>query len=169
MQIPEALLQGTLWEMPAASISGMYIYCEPGEKKAALTDGISKLAGRRVLLAEDIMVNAEIIMMLLSMKKMEVEHALNGRIAVEKFAQHDPGYYDAVLMDIRMPEMDGLEATKRIRALEREDAKTVPIIALTANAFDKDVKRSMQAGLSAHLTKPVEPDRLFKILEDLIK
>ena len=141
----------------------------PGEKKAALTDGISKLAGRRVLLAEDIMVNAEIIMMLLSMKKMEVEHALNGRIAVEKFAQHDPGYYDAVLMDIRMPEMDGLEATKRIRALEREDAKTVPIIALTANAFDKDVKRSMQAGLSAHLTKPVEPDRLFKILEDLIK
>ena len=81
----------------------------------------------------------------------------------------EEGYYDAVLMDIRMPEMDGLEATKRIRALEREDAKTVPIIALTANAFDKDVKRSMQAGLSAHLTKPVEPDRLFKILEDLIK
>jgi PAS domain S-box-containing protein len=141
----------------------------PRETKAAPADGVSKLAGRRVLLAEDIMVNAEIIMMLLSMKKMEVEHALNGRIAVEKFAQHDPGYYDTVLMDIRMPEMDGLEATKRIRAMEREDAKTVPIIALTANDFDKDVKRSMQAGLSAHLTKPVEPDMLFKMLEDLIK
>ena len=139
------------------------------EKKAALTDEISKLVGRRVLLAEDITVNAEIIMMLLSMKKMEVEHALNGRIAVEKFAEHGPGYYDAVLMDMRMPEMDGLEATKRIRAMEREDAKTVPIIALTANAFDKDVKRSMQAGLNAHLTKPVEPDMLFKILEDLIR
>jgi len=141
----------------------------PRETEAAPADGVSKLAGRRVLLAEDIMVNAEIIMMLLSMKKMEVEHALNGRIAVEKFAQHDPGYYDAVLMDIRMPEMDGLEATKRIRAMEREDAKTIPIIALTANAFDKDVKRSMQAGLSAHLTKPVEPDMLFKMLEDMIK
>jgi len=141
----------------------------PREKKAALEDGISKLVGRRVLLAEDVMVNAEIIKMMLSMKKIEVEHALNGRIAVEKFAQHDPGYYDAVLMDIRMPEMDGLEATKRIRAMEREDAKTIPIIALTANAFDKDVKRSMQAGLSAHLTKPVEPDMLFKMLEDMIK
>jgi PAS domain S-box-containing protein len=141
----------------------------PRETEAVPADGVSKLAGRRVLLAEDVMVNAEIITMLLSMKKIEVEHALNGRIAVEKFAQHDPGYYDAVLMDIRMPEMDGLEATKRIRAMEREDAKTVPIIALTANAFDKDVKRSMQAGLNAHLTKPVEPDMLFKILEDLIK
>ena len=141
----------------------------PGETKTALTDDSTKLAGRRVLLAEDIMVNAEIIMMLLSMKKMEVEHALNGRIAVEKFAQHGPGYYDAVLMDIRMPEMDGLEAAKRIRAMEREDAKAVPIIALTANAFDKDVKRSMQAGMNAHLTKPVEPGMLFKILEDLIK
>ena len=141
----------------------------PRETEAVPADGVSKLAGRRVLLAEDVMVNAEIITMLLSMKKIEVEHALNGRIAVEKFAQHDPGYYDAVLMDIRMPEIDGLEATKRIRAMEREDAKTVPIIALTANAFDKDVKRSMQAGLNAHLTKPVEPDMLFKILEDLIK
>ena len=141
----------------------------PWEKNAALTDETSKLVGRRVLLAEDIAVNAEIIMMLLSMKKMEVDHALNGRIAVEKFAEHDPGYYDAVLMDMRMPEMDGLEATKRIRAMEREDAKTIPIIALTANAFDKDVKKSMQAGLNAHLTKPVEPDMLFKMLEDLIK
>ena len=141
----------------------------PREKKAELTDEISKLVGRRVLLAEDIAVNAEIIIMLLSMKKMEVDHALNGRIAVEKFAEHDPGYYDAVLMDMRMPEMDGLEATKRIRAMEREDAKTVPIIALTANAFDKDVKKSMQAGLNAHLTKPVEPDMLFKMLEDLIQ
>ena len=141
----------------------------PREKEAALTDETSKLVGRRVLLAEDIAVNAEIIMMLLSMKKMEVDHALNGRIAVEKFAEHDPGYYDAVLMDMRMPEMDGLEATKRIRAMEQEDAKTVPIIALTANAFDKDVKKSMQAGLNAHLTKPVEPDMLFKILENLIQ
>jgi len=85
------------------------------------------------------------------------------------FADHMPGYYDAVLMDMRMPEMDGLEATRRIRAMDRADAKTVPIIALTANAFDEDVQRSMQAGLNAHLSKPVEPEALFRTLEGLIQ
>ena len=72
-------------------------------------------------------------------------------------------------MDMRMPEMDGLEATRAIRALDRPDAGTIPIIALTANAFDEDVQRSMQAGLNAHLSKPVEPDVLFKTLENLIR
>ena len=77
-------------------------------------------------------------------------------------------YYDAVLMDMRMPEMDGLEATRRIRAMNRIDAKTIPIIALTANAFDEDVQQSMQAGLNAHLSKPVDPDVLFETLEGLL-
>ncbi|MBQ9497173.1 MAG: response regulator, partial [Selenomonadaceae bacterium] len=77
--------------------------------------------------------------------------------------------YAAILMDMRMPEMDGLEATQRIRALPRPDAKTIPIIALTANAFDEDVQRSLQAGLNAHLSKPVEPDVLFETLENMIK
>ena len=80
-----------------------------------------------------------------------------------------PGYYDAILMDMRMPEMDGLEATQVIRAMDRPDAKSIPIIALTANAFDEDVQRSMQAGLNAHLSKPVQPDTLFKTLESLIR
>ena len=71
-------------------------------------------------------------------------------------------------MDLRMPEMDGLEATRRIRAMNRRDAKSIPIIALTANAFDKDVQQSMQAGLNAHLSKPVEPDILFETLEELL-
>ena len=71
-------------------------------------------------------------------------------------------------MDIRMPEMDGLEATEKIRALARTDAATIPIIAMTANAFDEDVQRSLQAGMNAHLTKPVEPDRLYQTLEELI-
>ncbi len=127
------------------------------------------LKGRRILLAEDIEVNAEIMMMVLSMREMEVEHALNGRIATEMFAEHKAGYYDAVLMDMRMPEMDGLEATRTIRAMDRGDAKTIPIIALTANAFDEDVQRSMQAGLNAHLSKPVEPEVLFETLEKLIR
>jgi CheY-like chemotaxis protein len=127
------------------------------------------LTGKRVLLAEDVPVNAEIIMMILSMREMDVELAENGQIAVEKFAQSKPGYYDAILMDMRMPVMDGLEATRTIRAMDREDAKRIPVIALTANAFDEDVQRSMQAGLNAHLSKPVEPEALFKTLEGLIR
>ena len=82
---------------------------------------------------------------------------------------HPDGYYDAILMDMRMPKMDGLEATKHIRELDRPDAVRIPIIALTANAFDEDVQRSLQAGLNAHLSKPVEPDALFNTLKDLLK
>ena len=129
----------------------------------------AELTGRRILLAEDVPVNAEIMMMVLQTRGMEAELAENGRIAVEKFAAHPAGYYDAVLMDMRMPEMDGLEATRRIRAMDREDAKEIPIIALTANAFDEDVQRSLQAGLNAHLSKPVQPESLYETLESLIK
>ena len=127
------------------------------------------LKGRRILLAEDVAVNAEIMVMVLSMREMETEVAVNGRIAVEMYAGHQPGYYDAILMDMRMPEMDGLEASRAIRAMNRPDSAGIPIIALTANAFDEDVQRSMQAGLNAHLSKPVEPEALFETLESLIK
>ena len=106
--------------------------------------------------------------MILQMRQIEAEHAENGRIAVDMFADHPQGYYDAILMDMRMPEMDGLEATRRIRAMDRPDAKAIPIIALTANAFDEDVQRSMQAGLNAHLSKPVQPETLFETLERLL-
>jgi len=138
------------------------------KKNAKLIRETADLTGRRVLLAEDVSVNAEIMMMVLSMREIVVDLAENGRIAVEKFEGHEEGYYDAILMDMRMPEMDGLEATRRIRAMDRSDAKTVPIIALTANAFDEDVQQSMQAGLNAHLSKPVEPDVLFETLEELL-
>ncbi|SDB07242.1 response regulator [Butyrivibrio sp. INlla16] len=127
-----------------------------------------KLEGRRVLLAEDIMVNARIMMKVLDMRKIEVDYAENGKIAVEFFESHPEWYYDAILMDMRMPEMDGLTAAAAIRALDRDDAKKIPIIALTANAFDEDVQRSLQAGLNAHLSKPVEPDIIFETLESLI-
>ncbi|MBQ9063972.1 MAG: response regulator [Blautia sp.] len=139
------------------------------KKNARLVRETADLKGRRVLLAEDVRVNAEIMMIVLGMREMTVDLAENGRIAVEMFSSHEEGYYDAILMDMRMPEMDGLEATRRIRAMERSDAGTIPIIALTANAFDEDVQRSMQAGLDAHLSKPVEPELLFKTLENLIK
>ena len=122
-----------------------------------------------MLLAEDVEGNAEIMVMVLGMREMDADVAENGRIAVDKYLAHPAGYYDAILMDMRMPEMDGLEASRLIRATDRADAKTIPIIALTANAFDEDVQRSMQAGLNAHLSKPVEPEALFRTLESLMQ
>ena len=133
------------------------------------TDTKADLKGRKILLAEDMPVNAEIMMMILQMREIDAELAENGKIALEMFEKSPENYYDAILMDMRMPEMDGLEATQKIRALDRKDAKTIPIIALTANAFDEDVQRSLQAGLNAHLSKPVEPDVLFETLENMIK
>ena len=138
------------------------------KKGAQLERETVDLKDRRILLAEDVQVNAEIMSMVLSMREMLVDHAENGRIAVEMFENHEEGYYDAILMDMRMPEMDGLEATRRIRSMNRADAKKIPIIALTANAFDEDVQQSMQAGLNAHLSKPVDPDVLFETLEGLL-
>ena len=138
-------------------------------KNAAVQQQTIDLKGRRILLAEDVPVNAEIMIMVLAMREMEVEHAEDGQAAVALFKAHEPGYFDAVLMDMRMPVMDGLEATRAIRALDRPDAKTIPIIALTANAFDEDVQRSMQAGLNAHLSKPVEPEVLYDTLESLFR
>ena len=128
----------------------------------------ASLAGRRILLAEDIEANAEIMMDILEMEEMTTDHAENGKIVLEMFEKSAAGTYDAILMDIRMPEMDGLEAAAAIRALDRPDAKTIPIIALTANAFDEDVQRSLQAGMNAHLSKPVEPDHLYRTLGELI-
>ena len=138
-------------------------------KNDNLVRSAAELEGRHILLAEDVAVNAEIMVMVLNMRGMEVDVAENGRIAVEKYQSHPEMYYDAILMDMRMPEMDGLEATRKIRATGRRDATTIPIIALTANAFDEDVQRSLQAGLDAHLSKPVEPEALFETLESLIR
>ncbi len=126
------------------------------------------LKGRRILMAEDVEINAEITEQIIMVRGAEIDHAENGRIALEMFEKSEVGYYDAILMDVRMPEMDGLAATEAIRALDRKDAKAVPIIAMTANAFDEDVQRSLQVGMNAHLSKPVEPDRLYQTLEELI-
>ena len=126
------------------------------------------LNGRRVLLAEDMEINAEIMIDILSLEDVEVDHAENGKTAVEMFEKSEIGAYSAILMDVRMPEMDGLEAASAIRNLNRPDAGIIPIIALTANAFDEDVQRSLQAGMNAHLTKPVESEHLFQTLGELI-
>ncbi len=128
----------------------------------------AKLSGRRILLAEDVDINAEIIMDTLELENIKVDHATTGKVAVDMFEKSTAGIYAAILMDVRMPEMDGLEASRIIRAMDREDAKRIPIIALTANTFDEDVQLSIQAGMNAHLTKPVESNALLRTLGELV-
>ena len=118
----------------------------------------------RVLLAEDNATNARITTHLLEREGVRVERAENGRIAVERFRESPMGHFDAVLMDIRMPEMDGLSAASRIRALDRPDARAVPILAMTADAFGADVQRALAAGMNDHLAKPIEPAQLYRAL-----
>ena len=127
------------------------------------------LAGRRVLMAEDVDQNAEILADLLDLEDILSERASNGQEAVDMFSRSEPGYYDAILMDVRMPVMDGLSATRAIRALpDRPDATKIPIIAMTANVFDEDVERSLQSGMNAHLSKPIVPERMYETMAKLI-
>ena len=128
----------------------------------------ASLNGRRVLIAEDIDLNAEMLADLLEMEGITSERAVNGKAADEMFYQHPSSYYDAILMDLRMPVMDGLDAARGIRAMNRPDAATIPIIALTANTAEEDVRNTMAAGMDAHLPKPVDIDTLYNTLGRLI-
>ena len=134
--------------------------------KAVAAD-VEILRGKRVLLCEDHPLNAQIATRLLQKMGVEVETAKNGEEGVQRFTQSPQHYFDAILMDIRMPVMDGLQATRAIRVLERADA-AVPIIAMTANAFAEDVQESLRAGMDAHLAKPVEPEVLYTTLAEQI-
>lgn len=130
--------------------------------------GEVQFAGERILLVEDNELNLEVAASLLEMKGLTIESACNGLQALEKFCSTPVGYYDAVLMDIRMPVMDGLEAARNIRLFDKSDAQTIPIIAMTANAFDEDVEKSHAAGMNAHLAKPIDPEKLFAVLQEFI-
>lgn len=126
-------------------------------------------AGKRVLVVEDNAINIEIEKNILLHKEFEVEVALNGQEAVDTFKAHEPGYYDAILMDIRMPVMDGLEAAERIRNMEgRPDGASIPIIAMTANAFEEDVKKSFTAGMNGHLSKPIDIKKMYALLDEVL-
>ena len=127
------------------------------------------LKGVEVLLVEDHPLNQVIAKKLLEKKGMLVHCADNGRDAVTQFANSDPDYFKVILMDIRMPVMDGLEATRQIRSLKRKDAKTVTIIAMTANAYREDVELTRKAGMNGHVAKPINPDMLFDTISGLLR
>ena len=135
-----------------------------GKKK---TEDIS-FAGKRILLVEDHPLNVIVAKGLLEKKQFEVVTAENGRKAVELVENFPEYYFDAVLMDIRMPVMDGLTATRKIRESGREDGKTVPIVAMTANVFEEDVRKSLDAGMDAHLSKPIEITQMYSVLDSMI-
>ena len=139
------------------------------EKAADNAESVdSILKGRHVLLCEDHPLNQEIAKTLLEKKKMYVEIADNGQTGVELFRSSIVGFYDLVLMDIRMPVLDGYEAAKQIRALERSDAGTVPIVAMTADAFLDDVQKCFDAGMNAHIAKPIDPEKLYQTLSGIL-
>ena len=121
-------------------------------------------SGKHILLVEDHPLNTVVAKRLLENQKMQVVHAENGKEALELFVESKPGTFDAILMDVRMPIMDGITATKEIRKLKRSDAVSIPIIAMTANAFDEDKQRTFEAGMTAHLAKPIEPRNLYDTL-----
>ncbi len=148
--------------------------CAPGElpeeaPAEAPPEAVTALAGRRVLLAEDNDLNWEIAEELLSDLGLSLERAENGRICADRFAASDPGEFDAILMDIRMPVMNGYEATRAIRAMGRPDARTVPIIAMSADAFAEDVQRCLDCGMNAHAAKPIDLDEITRLLEKYIR
>lgn len=138
---------------------------QPEEKAAEET---VHLEGCHILLAEDNALNVEMITEILEMNGMHVTAAANGREVVEKFSQSENNTFDAILMDMQMPVMDGYEATKTIRALSRNDAKVIPIIAVTANAFPEDIAKTVYVGMSGHISKPVDFKLLIQTLERLI-
>ena len=138
------------------------------EPEAALPDAAASIAGRRLLVAEDNELNREIAVYLLQEAGAVVDQAADGKEAVEMFAASAPGTYDAVLMDVMMPELDGLSATRAIRGMDRPDAQ-LPIIAMTANLFDEDVAAFLAAGMDAHIPKPLEAGQMIKTIAEWLE
>ncbi|MDD6033216.1 MAG: response regulator [Oscillospiraceae bacterium] len=129
----------------------------------------SALAGCHLLAAEDNELNAEILRELLAIKSIRIDLWENGAEAVRAFADTSPGTYDAILMDIQMPVMNGYEATKAIRALHRADAGTIPILAMTANAFDEDRRAAEESGMNGFLSKPIQLEKMMQLLRRFVR
>ena len=145
------------------------VEAEPQEMGASEAEDETDLRGCRVLLVEDNDINAEIAVMILSQYGIETDRAEDGKVGLEKVEQAGPGVYDAVLMDIQMPVLNGYEATRAIRALDGAYAKELPIIAMSANAYDEDVQACLDAGMNDHLAKPFQPEDLLRLLRKNIQ
>ncbi len=155
--IPKPLFKSTLYQRLKQYVNGQR---ESAEQNESLEDDFT---GKRVLMAEDMEINWEVANEILSATGMELEWAVNGRVCLEMFENSEIGYYDAILMDIRMPVMNGYDATKAIRSLNRKD-KNLPIIAMTADAFSGDVQKCMECGMNAHLQKPIDIKECMHVL-----
>lgn len=163
IQVDSARGQGTRFRVVLPMMPS-----EAEEPEAALPDAAASIAGRRLLVAEDNELNREIAVYLLQEAGAVVDQAADGKEAVEMFAASAPGTYDAVLMDVMMPELDGLAATRAIRGMDRPDAQ-LPIIAMTANLFDEDVAACLAAGMDAHIPKPLEAGRMIKTIAEWLE
>ncbi len=129
-------------------------------------EAAGRVAGMKVLVVEDNELNLDIIQEVLKERGLSVTGAANGQIACDLFGDSLPGTFDVILMDMHMPVLDGVEATKKIRAMERADAKTIPILALTANDFEEDIRRTREAGMNDHLTKPFDMEKILCVLAE---
>ena len=123
----------------------------------------------RILLTEDNPLNQEIAVAILSEAGFEVDVAENGRIAVDTVAKAEPGYYRVVLMDVQMPVLNGYDAAKEIRSLDNKEKASIPIIAMTANAFDEDKQEALESGMNGHIAKPIDVEKLFGALDEILK
>lgn len=137
------------------------------QEEAVSSEETVSLKGKRILAAEDNALNAEILQFLLNDLGAEVQMVENGAQAVQAFMEAEPGSFDCILMDIMMPIMDGYEASRKIRSMKRSDAVTIPIIALTANAFAEDMIKSKEAGMNAHITKPIDEEKLMMCIKNI--
>ena len=143
------------------------LYADKREEQKDVSE--KSIKGLHILLAEDNELNMEIAEFMLQNEGADVTKAWNGQEAVEVFKKSEPGEFDVILMDIMMPVMNGYEATKMIRSLDREDAKAIPIIAMTANAFTEDRLRAKEAGMDEHISKPVDVRLLVKVICKLVE
>ena len=138
------------------------------EEQAEQTENAAEFAGKRLLVVEDNALNREIAVTMLEEAGFAVDTAENGKLAVDKVRESAPGYYDLVLMDIQMPVMNGYEATRAIRALPDAEKAALPIVAITANAFDEDRQNAAKAGMNGHLSKPFDMQQLLAMIENIL-
>lgn len=156
---------------PYAEVDPLFASAVLDSKDSAIQDGKTSVQmnvdfykGKRILLVDDNQMNLDVAEQLLVARGFAVDIATNGEKAVEKFTSSNEGFYNLILMDVRMPKMDGLEATRHIRSSEHPNAKTIPIVAMTANAFAEDIKATQESGMNAHLSKPIDTDILFQTI-----